>query len=204
MQPEQPNNNPPAQQTMPPQQPAGPTQIPQQPSQQPADPLSPHDPGKTLAIVSIVLGLFLPLVGLILAIVAKTKSSKVGLKNSVAVVGIILNSLLIFFQVIMLFLVLNSFSGIQSDALDIEAKSDINAVNNELENFYATNGYYPGSLTDLINTDLTIDAEALVEPTSDYRYSYEASPTGCSDDCTSYQLQVVLSDGSVYTKDSTN
>ena len=204
MEPQQ--NNQPVQPTMP-QQPQAPAQPPQQSQpdapQQPVQ-NQPQDPGKTMAIVSLVLGFFLPLIGLILAIVAKSKSKKAGHKNTVAVVSIVINALLIFFQLIMILLIFASFGAVQNEARDVVAKNDIEAIHSQLETFYGNNGYYPGSLSDLASTELSISEESFVEPNSDYEYSYLTSPVGCSDDCTSYQLQVTLSDGTSYIKESTN
>lgn len=53
------------------------------------------DPGNTLAIISLVCALFAPIVGLLLAIMAKSRSKKAGFKNTLAFVSIIINSALL-------------------------------------------------------------------------------------------------------------
>ncbi len=58
------------------------------------------DPGKGLAIASIVLFLFFNILGLVLGIIAKGMSKKAGFKNTLATVGIVLNAVSILFSVI--------------------------------------------------------------------------------------------------------
>ncbi len=74
--------------TPPPQQPAEP-----QPAPMPAAPAPVStDPGKGLGIASLILGIFgLGLIGLILGIIGHNKSKKAGMKNGVAVAGIIVS-----------------------------------------------------------------------------------------------------------------
>ncbi len=48
-----------------------------------------EDPGKTLAIVGLVFAFIFALIGLVLCIVARNKSSKAGFKNNIATVGIV-------------------------------------------------------------------------------------------------------------------
>lgn len=60
-----------------------------------------QDPGKTMAIVSIILPFVgFSLVGLILAIVAKVKSKKAGFNNTLALVSIIVNAVIILASII--------------------------------------------------------------------------------------------------------
>lgn len=56
-----------------------------------AAPAAAVDPGKGLGIAALVLAFFIQLVGLILGIVALSKSKKAGFKNAPAVWGIILS-----------------------------------------------------------------------------------------------------------------
>lgn len=49
------------------------------------------DPGKTLGIVGLILAFLLPLIGLIVSIIAKSKSKKAGFKNGFALGGIIVS-----------------------------------------------------------------------------------------------------------------
>lgn len=79
---------------MPDQQQPTPQQSVRQPPeyQQTTQPLaSPEDPGKGLAIAGIILAFFFSGLGLILSIIARSKSSKAGVKNTLATVGIWLN-----------------------------------------------------------------------------------------------------------------
>ncbi len=60
-------------------------------------------PGKVLGIVSIIIGIvFLPLVGLILAIISFRISKKASYKNNFAKVGIWLNSIILVWQIALL------------------------------------------------------------------------------------------------------
>jgi hypothetical protein len=47
-------------------------------------------PGRGLGIAGLIIDFFIPILGLILSIVAKVQSSRVGAKNTVATVGIVL------------------------------------------------------------------------------------------------------------------
>lgn len=57
-------------------------------------------PGKGLGIASIIVAFFFALVGLILAIVAKSQSKKAGVKNTPATVGLVLSIVFLIIQVI--------------------------------------------------------------------------------------------------------
>ncbi len=60
-----------------------------------------QDPGKTMAIIAVVLPFIgFGLVGLILGIIAKSKSKKAGFKNTIALVAIIISSLAIVVSII--------------------------------------------------------------------------------------------------------
>jgi len=67
---------------------------------QPIQPMAPtqpieQDPGKTMGIIGLILAFVgVQLIGLILSIIAYRKSAKAGFKNSIAIVGIIANSIL--------------------------------------------------------------------------------------------------------------
>lgn len=75
---------------MPPQQPMQPMQ-PMQPAP-PAQGYTAEDPGKTMGIISLVLGLInIGLVGLILGIIARSKSKAAGYNNGIALAGIIVS-----------------------------------------------------------------------------------------------------------------
>ena len=49
------------------------------------------DPGKGLGVASLISAFFIPLLGLILGIVAKSKSKKAGFKNGLATGGIVIS-----------------------------------------------------------------------------------------------------------------
>ena len=49
-----------------------------------------EDPGKTLAIVGLVFSFIFALIGLVLCIVARSKSAKAGFKNNIATIGIVI------------------------------------------------------------------------------------------------------------------
>lgn len=51
-------------------------------------------PGKTLGLVGLILSILLPLIGLILSIVARSQSKKVGVDNKLAKIGIIIGAIL--------------------------------------------------------------------------------------------------------------
>ena len=54
----------------------------------------PQDPGRTLGIVGLVLAIVANVIGLIISIIAFTKSKKAGFKNTPALAGIIIGAVL--------------------------------------------------------------------------------------------------------------
>jgi len=72
------------------------------PPQQPAAPYSPQpvNPGQTLGVVGLVLDFIVLPVGLILSIVALSKSKKAGMTNGVAVAGIVVGAIFMVFAII--------------------------------------------------------------------------------------------------------
>ena len=63
--------------------------------------MPPQDPGKTMAIIAVILPFVgLGLGGLILGIIAKVKSKKAGYKNTLALVAIIISSVAIVLSII--------------------------------------------------------------------------------------------------------
>jgi hypothetical protein len=62
-------------------------------------------PGKTLGIVGLIVDFFIPVLGLILSIVAKVQSNRVGAKNTPATVGIVLGIVFIVVYVIIVIVV---------------------------------------------------------------------------------------------------
>lgn len=63
-------------------------------------------PGKTLGIVGLIVDFFMPVLGLILSIVGKVQSNRVGAKNTPATVGIILGIVFIVVYVIVVIAVI--------------------------------------------------------------------------------------------------
>lgn len=85
--------------TLPPSQPTPPTEPPTAPPAPPAQPQPAYStgapdapvPGKTLGIVALILAFFFQLIALILGIVAFVQSRKAGVKNTPALIAIILS-----------------------------------------------------------------------------------------------------------------
>lgn len=88
-----------------------------------------NDPGQGLAIAGLILAFFFPLVGLILSIIAKKKSAAVGIKNTLAKVGVILNAVFLalglLFTIGMIALIaLTASSNIQEKAQQMQQQSE--------------------------------------------------------------------------------
>jgi len=111
---------------------------------------------------------------------------------------------------------------VQSQAADTERKTDIAAMQGQIEAFYADNGYYP-TLANINDANwraqhfVGLDAEALKDPAGSSQklvaapaahvYSYQAIPAGCDNvrvQCQDFTLTATLDDGSVYAKQSLN
>ncbi len=70
-----------------------PQQTPPNPyAQAPQVPSRANDPGKTMAIIGLVLAFFFSILGLVLSIIARNKSKGAGYTNNIALIGIILNT----------------------------------------------------------------------------------------------------------------
>lgn len=84
-----------------------------------------EDPGKTLGIVGLVLGLIgLSLVGLILSIVGNNKSKAAGFKNTIAIVGIWINSILLILGTLLVLMVFASVPALQRNADENRQRSE--------------------------------------------------------------------------------
>jgi len=87
----------------------------QPPPFQPSQPAqTTEDPGKTLGIIGLVLAIIgMSVVGLVLCIIGYKKSKAVGMKNTIALVGIWLNAIpiVLVFVGILLALLIAAFSG---------------------------------------------------------------------------------------------
>ncbi len=130
-----------------------PAQPPYQPAPIPSAPTpmgqSPEDPGKTLGIVGLVLAFLFSPAGLVLSIIAKSKSKSTGHDNVIALIGIIIS---IIGMVILLPFVLISFvafNGVQERSKTTSGKTNANIVTSRAEEFAAENGTYPTSLSQL-------------------------------------------------------
>ena len=116
-------------------QPVGQIPQPTQPVQQPAyvppqqdqPATDSQNPGKALGIAGFILAFIFPLVGLILSIVALVKSKKAGLRNGLALAGIILSSVFFVMSAILLAVTIMGYMGIQERANSQSAAN--NALN---------------------------------------------------------------------------
>ena len=100
-------------------------------------------------------------------------------------------------------LVLNVFTGIQEQGRDAERKTDLEAVEGQLEAYAAKNGYYPTVLNIADATWVAanlqgLDPDALLDPTSGTAYTYSATPSSpvcdntAGNECSSYVLSADL------------
>jgi general secretion pathway protein G len=119
-------------------------------------------------------------------------------------------------------LVITTYNGIQQKARNTERQTDINAIQSQLEAFYAQNGYYPflANVNDAAwrsTNKFTVDEGALQDPKGDtaalaaaattdqYGYTVTCSDPTTESTCTSYSLEADL-EGTTddYVKDSLN
>lgn len=128
-------------------------------------------------------------------------------------------------------LVIVTYNGIQQKARDTKRKTDVDALQGQLEAYWATYAKYPClvATTSTCASDLNsttfqqtymkgLDPSALEDPkgssqqlcttTSATCYGYTTTPTGCDDasngDCTNYVLTATLESGGTFTKQSNN
>jgi hypothetical protein len=111
---------------------------------------------------------------------------------------------------------------VQSQAADTERKTDINALQGQIEAYWADNGFYP-TLTNINDPNWRaanmkgMDPEALKDPAGTSQklaaspaahvYSYQALPTGCDNvkvQCDDFTLTATLDAGGTYSKQSLN
>ena len=118
------------------------------PPQQQAQPAQPQqhkeNPGKTLGIVGFILAFFFPLVGLPLSIIGLVKSKKAGMRNGLALAGVILNSIFIVAGLFLISITIMSYNGVQQRANSSNAKITAQNVANMAEMYGAENGEYKG------------------------------------------------------------
>jgi hypothetical protein len=141
-----------------------------QPQQQPnQQPVNQTDPGKTLGIVGFIFAFVgLQVFGLILSILGFTKSKKAGIKNSLALAGIIVNSvfLLLAIAVSLLFIVtLVSYGGISDRANASSAQSAAASTVRWTELHSIDANGYPKSFMELENSD-RVPTTSTVQPSA--------------------------------------
>tara|TARA_B100000378_G_C18020320_1_gene403954 strand:- start:673 stop:1308 length:636 start_codon:yes stop_codon:yes gene_type:complete len=141
------------QQQTPPTPPISPTPTDPAPAVSPSAPDT-EDPGKTLGIVGLVFAFVgLQLIGLILSIIGHSKSKKAGYKNTVALVGIIINAVFVGIAAIMIplfiLITLASYQGISERANTSSANAAAASVAKEAELFGITTGEYPLTSNDI-------------------------------------------------------
>ncbi len=120
-------------------------------NQQPVQPSQPAaaKPGKALSIVGFIMAFVgLGLVGLILSIISVIKAKKAGLKNGLAIAGIILNSLSIIVASILISFTLIAYNGVTAKAQTSKASSNALTMESCAEIYYMYNDEYPDEASD--------------------------------------------------------
>lgn len=195
-------------------------------------PLSQHQPEQSvetktnvLAIASLVVAFFAPIVAFVLSLIALhqiSKSSERG--KGLAIAGLIV-SILMLLATIGLFvaLVASSFSGVQQKARDTERETDIQSIHAQLEAYYSQHGFYPSlsnlndgsfrksNLKGLSESALqtpNFSSSVLLSTPSENGYSYQTTPRDCNNDteqkCLSYTLIAILESGEIFEKRDLN
>lgn len=168
--------------------PMGSPQSNQQPTQTPLpSSIEPEDPGKVLAIVSLVVGVLVwSVIGLILAIIARNKSKAAGIQGGISKVAFIVNLVLVIVGGVLLLLfiplVFLAVPALQKNSQSTQGRVAASAAIATMEE-YASNheGAYPKSLEDLESTSragFTV-SETKLEPTPTDPMSVELY--GCDD-----------------------
>ncbi|NCU39200.1 hypothetical protein EOL96_09330 [Candidatus Saccharibacteria bacterium] len=154
MDPQQPTPPPPQQpqpqepqQPQPEQYPTAPPRPEQQYAQPPATP--PENPGKTLGIIGIVLGILpLGVIGIILSILSTVKSSKANASKTLGIIGIVLNSLNILGTVFLVLITMTAYDGIRDRSDAAYAEANARTVLMRAETYYTINNTYPSTSVD--------------------------------------------------------
>jgi uncharacterized membrane protein len=76
-------------------------------------------PGRVLGIVGLVVDFFVPLVGLILSIVARSQSKKAAVPNTPAKIGVILGIIFLILQIIGIIIFIVVIAGVASHCADL-------------------------------------------------------------------------------------
>ena len=148
-------------------------------------------------ILSIVCFFFFQLLGLIFGIIGLRKAKKYHYKNTLSLIGTILNSIGVGIMLLIIpALLVTTFSGIQTKGRDTERQTDIKALRAQLEAYYSQQGHYP--LFADVNSEAwrqanmqSLDKEALSDPQSNPKSYDLASTPGAK----VYSYQVYNSDG---------
>ena len=119
-------------------------------------------------------------------------------------------------------LVITTYNGVQEKARDTKRKTDINALQGQIEAYEAENGNYPtlanvNSSTWRSTNMKGLDPSALEDPngstqalcatTTTNCYVFAVTPSGCDNsttDCTGYTLTATLEGGGTYSKQNLN
>jgi type II secretory pathway pseudopilin PulG len=122
-------------------------------------------------------------------------------------------------------LVIVTYNGIQQKARDTKRKTDINAIQSQIEAYFAQNAKYPtmGNLNNVSNWRTTnmkgLDGAALQDPNGPAQalvagagdskdYGIDLTPGGCDNgtngDCVGYTLTAHLEGGGTYVKTAMN
>ena len=116
-------------------------------------------------------------------------------------------------------IVITTFVGVQKKGRDADRKSDINSIYSQVEVYFAEKAAYPTAAN--INDatwrgtnlkGLTEDAihapgsstELQTSGTATTYYVYDATPAGCTTDCTGFTLTAYLENGGSFVKTGSN
>jgi hypothetical protein len=150
---------------------------------------------KTLAIIGILLAfLLLSPIGLIISIIAGANSAKVGNKNTLAIIGVILNGIVLIGSFIFVMSALNNgasflpFGVKNPEEKDSSSYTEIVALDKDMHAYIKEKNALPMQLSDL--KSLSGFKEELLTNDGGKPYTLEWSPEGCKDasTCTSYTI----------------
>jgi len=134
----------------------------QPPPFQPSQPVqTTEDPGKTLGIIGLILSFIgMSVVGLVLCIIGYKKSKAVGMKNTIALVGIWLNaiSMVVVIFGIIAAIVIVSYAGLAAKANTSQAQSNALSTQTYSKVFNTDNVRYPDKMVDF-NAESTPSAD---------------------------------------------
>ncbi len=191
-------------------------------------PLSQHQPEQsvetktnTLAIASLVVAFFAPIISFVLSLVALHQISKSKERGKgLAITGLVVSVLLLLATIgVFVALVASSFSNVQQKARDTERRTDIQSLHTQLEAYYSQHGFYP-SLSNLNDSSFRktnlqglsesaletpdFSSSVLLNSPSKNGYSYQTTPSDCDNNteqkCLSYALIAILESGEIFEK----